>query len=93
MTASWKPKRYTEDFSNKIGSLIRNKLAAGKAKTIEPLEEAPGSSKASNVIDLAELLRRSMRERRGPSKATRTTRKSTSGRRVPRAASGRVSAA
>ena len=90
MTAAWKPERYTEDFSKKIGSLIRRKLAAGKAKTVEPLEESPTTSttsKSSNVIDLAELLRQSMRERRGPTKASRTTRRASVGR-APRAAAG-----
>ena len=92
MTSPWKPQRYTEDFSRKIGGLIRRKLAAGKAKTIEPLEPSPAQSKPSNVIDLADLLRRSMHERRGPAKAARATRKSP-GRRTTRVAGGGRSAA
>jgi DNA end-binding protein Ku len=74
MTGPWKPQRYTEDFSKKISSLIRKKLAAGKAKQVEPLEQTPAPAEPSNVIDLGELLRRSMRERRAPAKAARRAR-------------------
>jgi DNA end-binding protein Ku len=76
MTGPWKPQHYTEDFSKKISGLIRKKLAAGKAKQVEPLEQTPAPAEPSNVIDLAELLRRSMQERRAPAEAARSARRS-----------------
>jgi DNA end-binding protein Ku len=82
MTGPWKAHRYTEDFSAKIGSLIRKKLAAGKAKALEPLEKAPTQPTPSNVIDLADLLRRSMSERRAPAKAVESSRKTGAARRA-----------
>jgi DNA end-binding protein Ku len=66
MTRPWKPQHDTGHFSKAIGTLVRRKLAAGKATTVEPLEQAPQAQTPSNVIDLAQLLRDSMRARRKP---------------------------
>jgi DNA end-binding protein Ku len=82
MTGPWKAHRYTEDFSAKIGALIRKKLAAGKVKAVEPLEKAPTQATPSNVIDLADLLRRSMSQRRAPGKAVKSSRKTSATRRA-----------
>ena len=71
MTGPWQAQRYNEDFSRRIDTLIKRKLAAGKAKEVESLEAAPTSEAPSNVIDLAQLLRRSMQERRAPAKSAR----------------------
>jgi DNA end-binding protein Ku len=71
MTGPWQAQRYSEDFSRRIDTLIKKKLAAGKAQVMEALEPEPGAPAPSNVIDLAELLRRSMRERRAPAKSSR----------------------
>jgi DNA end-binding protein Ku len=83
MTHPWQAQRYSEDFSRRIDTLIKRKLAAGKSKAVESLEAAPSPQAPSNVIDLAELLRRSMSERRAPAKASRARQKN-SGRRAAR---------
>jgi DNA end-binding protein Ku len=75
MTAPWQAQRYSEDFSRRMDTLIKRKLAAGKVKGVESLEAAPATPEPSNVIDLAELLRRSMQERRAPVKSSRAGQK------------------
>jgi len=59
MTAPWKPSAYHEHFGGAIHRLIERKLAAGQAKRLEPLEQ-PAPAK-SNVVDLTELLAKSLR--------------------------------
>jgi DNA end-binding protein Ku len=85
MAGSWKPEQFADRFSDAIRNLVARKAAAGEAKAVEPLEEAPGEP--SNVIDLSELLRNSLatRKRAASSKraapASKKTRKAASGRR------------
>jgi DNA end-binding protein Ku len=83
MTHPWQAQHYSEDFSRRIDTLIKRKLAAGKSQAVESLEAAPSPQVPSNVIDLAELLRRSMSERRAPAKSPRARQKSP-GRRASR---------
>ena len=80
MTGPWQAQRYNEDFSRRMDTLIKRKLAAGKAKAVESLEAAPTAEPPSNVIDLAQLLRRSMQERRAPAKSSRARQKNPGGR-------------
>jgi DNA end-binding protein Ku len=75
MTGTWQPQRYSEDFSRRIDTLIKKKLAAGNVKRVEALEAPAVGEEPSNVIDLSELLRRSMQERRGPAKSASSRRK------------------
>jgi len=63
MTSTWKPQKYTDQFSASIGKLIRARVKAGAAKTIAPLETAPAGKK-DNVVDLTELLKKSLGQRR-----------------------------
>jgi DNA end-binding protein Ku len=66
MSGPWKPDRHSEHFSTAIRGLVRRKLAAGQAREVQPLEEAPAEQRASNVIDLTELLSKSLAEGRRP---------------------------
>jgi len=63
MTAPWKPDDYSEHFANAIRQLIKRKVAAGKTQQVEPLEEEP-PAQPSNVVDLTELLAKSLRTSR-----------------------------
>lgn len=84
MTADWKAGSYAEHFSTAIGNLIKRKVAAGESKTVEPLEEAAPKRAASNVIDLAELLAKSMRARHGAPPAQPDTQRNATQSRVRR---------
>src|SRR5690606_35747125 len=59
MTSDWQPEEYEDTFTEKIMQLVEQKARAGK---IEQVEEAESDEpqKASNVIDLTELLKRSL---------------------------------
>ncbi|ADP13795.1 Ku protein [Achromobacter xylosoxidans A8] len=60
MSAEWDPADYQDEFKAAIMGLVEQKVKAGKTETvIEPQEETPAY--ADNVIDLTELLQRSLR--------------------------------
>jgi DNA end-binding protein Ku len=63
MTTRWDPKQYADRFTQSIHALVEKRAKAGKTETVEPLEEQTPSR--SNVIDLTELLRKSLGERKG----------------------------
>lgn len=59
MSGKWDPEDFKDEFRNQVMKLVDKKVKAGKTETvIEPEEEAPESS---NVIDLTELLQRSLK--------------------------------
>ena len=65
MTGEWKPEDYTDKFTVSIHALAAQRLKAGKTEKVTSLEdEAPAA--ASNVIDLAELLKKSLATRTSP---------------------------
>jgi len=60
MTAPWKPTEFEDEFKHKVMELVQKKVKAGETETvIEPEEEAPGEG--AEVIDLSELLKRSLK--------------------------------
>ena len=64
MTGTWKPEDYSDNFSAAIHTLVNQKLKAGDIEKVTPLEEAPADGEASNVIDLTQLLARSLAKRK-----------------------------
>ncbi len=64
MTGKWKAGDYTETFSVAVQKLVNQKVKAGDTETVKPLEDAPSESGASNVIDLTELLAKSLAKRK-----------------------------
>ena len=63
MTGKFEPDRYTDKFADAVHALIKQRVAAGETSTVQPLEEAAGAT-ASNVVDLTELLARSLGKRK-----------------------------
>ncbi|ALK29915.1 Ku protein [Burkholderia plantarii] len=60
MSGDWAPDEYHDTFRDDILALVERKVKAGKTKTIEtPHADAPAKT-SSNVLDLTELLRRSL---------------------------------
>ena len=64
MTGKWKAEDYTDTFSAAIHKLVNLKLKAGEIEKVTPLEDLPAEAGASNVIDLTELLARSLAKRK-----------------------------
>ncbi len=61
MTAPWKADDREDTFTAAVHELVKRKVAAGETESVEPLEEAPAEGGASNVVDLTELLARSLK--------------------------------
>ena len=60
MSGPWNPDDFQDEFRQTIMNLVAKKARAGKTRTvIEPQEEAPAY--ADNIIDLTELLQRSLK--------------------------------
>ncbi|MBB1593127.1 Ku protein [Achromobacter sp. UMC46] len=60
MSGKWDPAQYKDEFKAAVMGLVAKKVKAGKTETvIEPQEDAPAY--ADNVIDLTELLQRSLK--------------------------------
>ena len=65
MTDKWDPARFTDSFKDEIMALVKRKVAEGKTETVihpdAAGEAAPGQSGAQ-ILDLTELLQRSLRK-------------------------------
>ncbi|MEG0858274.1 MAG: Ku protein [Pseudomonas sp.] len=59
MSGSWTPDDYRNDFKDTIMTLVEEKASQGKIATVEPLE-GEGEQKSADIIDLTELLKRSL---------------------------------
>jgi DNA end-binding protein Ku len=59
MSGHWNAADLRDQFHDAIMKLVEAKAKAGDTETVEPLEEAP-AAQDSNVVDLTELLRRSL---------------------------------
>lgn len=69
MTERWQPERYEDRFTGAIHQLVQQRAAAGRTEAVQPLEEA--AEAPGNVVDLTELLKRSLGGRKGaPAKAS-----------------------
>ena len=63
MTGPWKPADYADKFTAAIHALAAQRVKAGETEDVTPLEELPEAG-TSNVIDLAELLKKSLATRK-----------------------------
>jgi DNA end-binding protein Ku len=82
MTEKWRPDAYEDKFTQAIHALVAKRQKAGATEKVEPMEDSTPS--ASNVIDLTELLAKSLRGK--PATAARSSR--TASRAAPRKARG-----
>lgn len=78
MSGQWDPEQYQDEFKAAVMALVEKKARAGKTETvIEPQEESP--TYADNVIDLTELLQRSLKGGKGGAKAASSAGKAGNG--------------
>jgi DNA end-binding protein Ku len=59
MSGHWKAGEFRDSFRDAIMKLVEQKAKAGETEQVQPLEDAPAGQSA-DVIDLTELLRRSL---------------------------------
>jgi len=74
MTGPWQSDDYSDKFSDAILALVSKKVEAGETATVTPLEDAPSEVGASNVVDLTDLLAKSLAKRKPGSSAEDGTR-------------------
>ena len=77
MTGKWQPDQFSDSFKDDIMALVEQKVKEGKVETVEQPEqdeESAGRSGAQ-IIDLTELLQRSLRNKGGNTKAGGTAAK------------------
>ncbi len=69
MTGPWKSADYSDRFGDAVQALVDKKVAAGETQSVTPLEDAPADAGVSNVVDLTDLLAKSLAKRK-PGAAT-----------------------
>lgn len=78
MSGEWDPEQFKDEFKAAVMELVEKKARAGKTETvIAPQEEAPAY--ADNVIDLTELLQRSLKGGKVGGKGASAAAKSSAG--------------
>jgi hypothetical protein len=60
MTEHWDPHAYHHTFREKIMALVERKMKAGKTTKLEALEAPAEQQRSAEVLDLSDLLRRSL---------------------------------
>jgi DNA end-binding protein Ku len=67
MTGKWQPDQFSDSFKDDIMALVKQKVKEGKVETVEQPEEAEETAGRSGakIIDLTELLQRSLRNKGG----------------------------
>ena len=63
MTSPWEAEAHVDGFATAMHALVNQKVAAGQTETVTPLEASPADGSASNVLDLTELLAKSLAKR------------------------------
>jgi DNA end-binding protein Ku len=71
MTGKWEPEKFSDSFKDDIMALVEQKVKEGKIETVEQPEEDEdsGGRSGAKIIDLTELLQRSLRNKGGAGKA------------------------
>ncbi len=60
MSASWSADQFRDSFQAEVMKLVEAKASAGKIEQVEKVDTSPTQAANSNVVDLTELLRRSL---------------------------------
>ena len=60
MSADWSADQFRDSFRDEIMKLVETKVKAGQTEAVTRIESAPSSEGGADVIDLTELLKRSL---------------------------------
>ena len=67
MSADWQPEEYVDTFQDQIMQLVETKARDGKIENVETPGDAD-EQKSADVIDLTELLKRSLNSKKSPAR-------------------------
>ena len=70
MTSHWSADQFQDSFREEIMKLVEKKAEAGESAAVTQLEEAPSATGGADIIDLTELLRRSLQGGKASASAT-----------------------
>jgi DNA end-binding protein Ku len=84
MSAPWKPEKFKDEFAEEVKALMKKKVKAGKTESVSQPEAEPGRTRTADIIDLTELLKRSLRG--GTTRSSNAGKTKTSGSRVAKLA-------
>lgn len=59
LSTDWQPQDYEDTFSDRIMALVERKARAGKLEQVEEMDEE-GTHRGADIVDLTELLKRSL---------------------------------
>lgn len=92
MAGAWSPDLFHDEFKEKLNELVQKKARAGDIATLQPLPGEEVATTSAEVIDLTELLKRSLK---APVAAAKTARRAAANDEAPplkRAAASKTSA-
>ena len=70
LSTTWQPENYKDEFKDAIMKLVNQRVKAGKTESVTPLEHfEEGAATGAKIIDLTELLKRSLKNPPGKSVA------------------------
>jgi DNA end-binding protein Ku len=69
MTTKWKPDDFADEFTSAIHELAARRVEAGKTEKVTSLEDEAAPRASSNVVDLTELLKKSLESRKPTKRA------------------------
>lgn len=70
MTTPWDPKQFRDSFKDEVMALVARKVKAGKTSTVTPVQAQAVPGTGAEIIDLTDLLRRSLRRDSAPAPPT-----------------------
>jgi len=69
MSGEWQPEDYRDTFKEAVLALVDRKIEAGQTHTVRPVDKLEEGAAPSNVVDLTELLKRSLKGKAGKAAA------------------------
>ena len=73
MSTGWQPENYKDEFKDAILKLVEQRVKAGKTESVTPLEHLEeGAAGGAQIIDLTELLKRSLKPPAGSKPVVKT---------------------
>ena len=91
MAADWNADQFRDSFREEIMNLVQTKAKAGETETVTKVEDDPSPQRGADVIDLTELLKRSLQVGKaasGSAPAKKTPAKETGPRAAVKKAAG-----
>jgi DNA end-binding protein Ku len=70
MSGAWNPKDYHDTFRDDIMALVDKKVREGKTEEVSDVEEAGTRKTSAEILDLSELLKRSLKKGKPAKRAT-----------------------